>query len=78
MKSEYRLCKCLDCGNKFNQGTFRENGLKKPHSHHTFYGDYCGDMVIINEPPVPLHWPLIEALVFDKWELEEGDDLNEM
>jgi hypothetical protein len=68
--SEYRLCECLTCGNKFNQGTFKEYGIKKPHPH-SINGEFCGEMTIINEPSTPLHWPLIQALVFYKWELEQ-------
>ena len=71
MIDDYRLCKCLPCGNKYNQGTFRQYGNIQPHPHYTFWGDKCGEMVIINEPSTPLHWPLIKELVFDKWELEE-------
>ena len=67
----YRLCKCQTCGNKFNQGTFKEKGMEEPRAHTNYYGDYCGEMEIINEPSPPLHWPLIEGLVYAKWELEE-------
>ena len=70
-REDYRLCECLTCGNKFTQGTFKEYGIAKPRPHHTFTGDYCGEMKVINEPPVPLHWSLIEALVYAKWEEEE-------
>ena len=73
-REDYRLCKCLTCGNQFTQGTFKQYGIAKPRPHHTFSGDYCGEMEVINEPPSPLHWPLIEALVFYKWELEEVDE----
>ena len=72
--SEYRLCKCLNCGNKFNQGTFRERGLENPRPHSTYFGDYCGEMKVINEPLVSLHWSLIKALVFSKWLVEEGGE----
>jgi len=44
----YRLCKCLTCGNTYNQGTFEELGMKKPHPHHHFNGTFCGEMVITN------------------------------
>jgi hypothetical protein len=76
MDDEYRLCECSECGNKFNQGTFKEHGFKKPQPHRTYEGDYCGEMEIINEPPLPLHWSLIKALVFSKWELEESKEVK--
>lgn len=70
-KNEYRLCKCSACGITHTQGTFKDLGIAKPRPHYTYWGDYCGEMELINEPSTPLHWPLIQALVFYKWELEE-------
>tara|TARA_R110000787_G_scaffold208786_4_gene318776 strand:+ start:1700 stop:1915 length:216 start_codon:yes stop_codon:yes gene_type:complete len=67
--NEWRLAQC-ECGHQSHAGRWIDKGISKPHPHHTYDGDYCGEMGIINEPSPPLHWPLIEALVFYKWELE--------